>query len=118
MGLVDHARAPCPHSDPMIGIADTGQAETDLTTGTLRCPSCADRCSRGHAESGLALVGHLERRARGEGQLPTDCMKANTSPHLAEQATGGRKFASGTLAGVLNSEVPFGQPLDQLASYS
>jgi ornithine cyclodeaminase len=34
------------------------------------------------------------------------CMKANTSPHLAEQATGGREFVAGTLAGVLNSEVP------------
>ncbi|WP_042390687.1 2,3-diaminopropionate biosynthesis protein SbnB [Streptacidiphilus melanogenes] len=29
------------------------------------------------------------------------CMKANTSPHLAEQATGGRDFVSGTLASVL-----------------
>ncbi|WP_411089582.1 2,3-diaminopropionate biosynthesis protein SbnB [Streptomyces sp. 061-3] len=34
------------------------------------------------------------------------CMKANTSPHLAEQATGGREFVTGTLAGVLNGEVP------------
>lgn len=33
------------------------------------------------------------------------CMKANTSPHLAEQATGGRDFVTGTLAGVLNGEV-------------
>jgi hypothetical protein len=29
-GLVDDARAPCPHPDPMIGIADIGRAETDL----------------------------------------------------------------------------------------
>lgn len=33
------------------------------------------------------------------------CLKANTSPHLAEQATGGREFVTGTLAGVLNGEV-------------
>ncbi|MFF3276740.1 2,3-diaminopropionate biosynthesis protein SbnB [Streptomyces chrestomyceticus] len=33
------------------------------------------------------------------------CMKANTSPHLAEQATGGRDFVTGTLAAVLNGEV-------------
>ncbi|MEV5599784.1 2,3-diaminopropionate biosynthesis protein SbnB [Streptomyces sp. NPDC052496] len=33
------------------------------------------------------------------------CMKANTSPHLAEQLTGNRDFVSGTLAGVLNGEV-------------
>jgi ornithine cyclodeaminase len=29
------------------------------------------------------------------------CMKANTSPHLAEQLTGGRDFVTGTLAGVV-----------------
>lgn len=29
------------------------------------------------------------------------CMKANTSPHLAEQLTGGRDFVTGTLAGVI-----------------
>jgi 2,3-diaminopropionate biosynthesis protein SbnB len=33
------------------------------------------------------------------------CMKANTSPHLAEQATGGRDFVTGTLAGVLTGAV-------------
>jgi len=29
-GLVDHARVPVPHSDPTIGVADAGQAESDL----------------------------------------------------------------------------------------
>jgi len=29
-GLVDHVPAPCPHSDPTIGVADAGQAESDL----------------------------------------------------------------------------------------
>ncbi|MFI6932807.1 2,3-diaminopropionate biosynthesis protein SbnB [Streptomyces sp. NPDC050287] len=33
------------------------------------------------------------------------CMKANTSPHLAEQLTGGRDFVTGTLAGVLRGRV-------------
>ncbi|MEU2065230.1 2,3-diaminopropionate biosynthesis protein SbnB [Streptomyces sp. NPDC013455] len=33
------------------------------------------------------------------------CMKADTSPHLAEQATGGRDFVTGTLAGVLGGDV-------------
>lgn len=55
----------------MIGIADTGQAETDLTTGTLRCPSCAGplqpwgharaRSVRDHGTTTLAL---RPRRAR------------------------------------------------------
>ncbi|MBB5932478.1 2,3-diaminopropionate biosynthesis protein SbnB [Streptomyces echinatus] len=33
------------------------------------------------------------------------CLKADTSPHLAEQLTGGREFVTGTLAGVLRGEV-------------
>ncbi|KAA6223628.1 2,3-diaminopropionate biosynthesis protein SbnB [Streptomyces albofaciens JCM 4342] len=33
------------------------------------------------------------------------CMKANTSPHLAEQRTGNRDFVTGTLAGVLDGQV-------------
>ncbi|GHH24934.1 2,3-diaminopropionate biosynthesis protein SbnB [Streptomyces rubradiris] len=33
------------------------------------------------------------------------CMKANTSPHLAEQLTGRRDFVTGTLAGVLRGRV-------------
>jgi ornithine cyclodeaminase len=41
------------------------------------------------------------------------CLKANTSPHLAEQATGAREFVTGTLAGVLTGEVavPGGRPV-------
>ncbi len=34
------------------------------------------------------------------------CLKADTSPHLAEQLTGSRDFVTGTLAGVLNGKVP------------
>jgi 2,3-diaminopropionate biosynthesis protein SbnB len=33
------------------------------------------------------------------------CIKSNTSPHLAEQLTGGREFVTGTLAGVINGDV-------------
>lgn len=33
------------------------------------------------------------------------CMKANTSPHLAEQLTGGRDFVSGTLAQLIRAEI-------------
>jgi 2,3-diaminopropionate biosynthesis protein SbnB len=33
------------------------------------------------------------------------CMKADTSPHLAEQASGGRDFVSGTLADLLEGRV-------------
>jgi ornithine cyclodeaminase/alanine dehydrogenase-like protein (mu-crystallin family) len=34
------------------------------------------------------------------------CLKADTSPHLAEQLTGGREFLAGTLAQVLAGSVP------------
>ena len=44
------------------------------------------------------------------------CMKANTSPHLAEQATGGRDFVTGTLAGVLNGQVAL--PTDKPVIFS
>ncbi|WP_409521932.1 MULTISPECIES: 2,3-diaminopropionate biosynthesis protein SbnB [unclassified Pseudomonas] len=33
------------------------------------------------------------------------CMKANTSPHLAEQLTGNRDFMNGTLAALISNEV-------------
>lgn len=33
------------------------------------------------------------------------CLKANTSPHLAEQQSGGREFVTGTLAEVLDGDV-------------
>ncbi|MFF2079075.1 2,3-diaminopropionate biosynthesis protein SbnB [Kitasatospora sp. NPDC058162] len=41
------------------------------------------------------------------------CLKANTSPHLAEQATGSREFIHGTLGGLLNGTValPDGKPV-------
>ena len=55
------------------------------------------------------MVGKEERE---DSEPPPDvghdvehCLKANTSPHLAEQLTGGRDFVTGTLAGVLRGEV-------------
>jgi N-[(2S)-2-amino-2-carboxyethyl]-L-glutamate dehydrogenase len=41
------------------------------------------------------------------------CLKANTSPHLAEQLTGSRDFVHGTLGGILNgaAEIPRGKPV-------
>jgi len=41
------------------------------------------------------------------------CMKASTSPHLAEQQSGNRDFVSGTLAGVMAGEVALdrGKPI-------
>lgn len=37
------------------------------------------------------------------------CLKANTSPHLAEQKYGNRDFVTGTLAQVINGEAAVGQ---------
>ena len=55
----------------MIGIADTGQAETDLTLGTLPCPSCGGPLQPwGHARArsvrdhGTTILALRPRRAR------------------------------------------------------
>jgi hypothetical protein len=55
----------------MIGIADLGQAETDLAAGTLTCPSCTGSLqSWGHARArtvrdhGTSVVALRPRRAR------------------------------------------------------
>jgi len=37
------------------------------------------------------------------------CMKANTSPHLAEQLYGNRRFATGTLAELMRGELALDQ---------
>jgi 2,3-diaminopropionate biosynthesis protein SbnB len=37
------------------------------------------------------------------------CLKANTSPHLAEQLCGHREFVTGTIAGVIRNEVKISQ---------
>ena len=44
------------------------------------------------------------------------CLKADTSPHLAEQATGGREFIDGTLDDVLTGRV--GVPTDRTVVFS
>lgn len=44
------------------------------------------------------------------------CLKANTSPHLAEQQTGNRDFLHGTLADVMNN--PGGLPTDRPLVFS
>ena len=69
--LVDHARAPCPHPELMIDIADLGQAETDLAAGTLTCPSCTGPLQPwGHARArtvrdhGTTVVALRPCRAR------------------------------------------------------
>jgi hypothetical protein len=55
----------------MIGIADLGQAETDLCAGTLACPSCTSPLEPwGHARArtvrdhGTSVVALRPRRAR------------------------------------------------------
>ena len=55
----------------MIGVADPGQAETDLAAGTLTCPSCTGPLQPwGHARArtvrdhGTTVVALRPRRAR------------------------------------------------------
>ena len=62
-------------------------------------PAGAQRvAARPRALRGAGL-GELRRRRRA-------CLKANTSPHLTEQATGNRDFLDGTLHDVMAGRVP------------
>jgi hypothetical protein len=70
-GILARSVLQCPHPDPMIGVADPGQAETDLAGGTLTCPSCTGPLQPwGHARArtvrdhGTTVVALRPRRAR------------------------------------------------------
>jgi N-[(2S)-2-amino-2-carboxyethyl]-L-glutamate dehydrogenase len=46
------------------------------------------------------------------------CLKAGTSPHLAEQLSGGREFVTGTLGGVLAGDVRLGPERERPVIFS
>ncbi|MFC9909618.1 2,3-diaminopropionate biosynthesis protein SbnB [Streptomyces sp. NPDC059862] len=80
-----------------------------LATTALRPHISADRALR----PGQLILNVSLRDLAPELLLTADnvlddvehCMKANTSPHLAEQLTGNRDFVTGTLAQVLTGQV-------------
>jgi N-[(2S)-2-amino-2-carboxyethyl]-L-glutamate dehydrogenase len=68
-------------------------------------------------------VSLRDPRPRGRARLSTNivddvehCLKADTSPHLAEQLTGNRDFLHGTLGEVITGRVSV--PVDRPAVFS
>jgi len=79
-------------------------AQTLITATTAPAPYIGQAVRPGQVALNISLRDFQPEVILGAQNYFDDvehCMKANTSPHLAEQATGGRAFVTGTLADVL-----------------
>jgi ornithine cyclodeaminase/alanine dehydrogenase-like protein (mu-crystallin family) len=79
-------------------------AQTLITATTASAPHIGQPVRPGQVALNISLRDFQPEVVLGAQNYFDDvehCMKANTSPHLAEQATGGREFVTGTLADVL-----------------
>lgn len=79
-------------------------AQTLITATTASAPYIGQQVRPGQVALNISLRDFQPDVVIGAQNYFDDvehCMKANTSPHLAEQATGGREFVTGTLADVL-----------------
>lgn len=84
------------------------EAETVVFATTALEPYVHRRFDAGQVVLNISLRDLAPEVVLGAQNVFDDvehCMKANTSPHLAEQLTGNRDFVTGTLAGVLDEEV-------------
>ncbi|MFD7669114.1 2,3-diaminopropionate biosynthesis protein SbnB [Streptomyces sp. NPDC059788] len=84
------------------------EAETVVFATTALAPYVHRQFDAGQVVLNISLRDLAPEVVLGAQNVLDDvehCMKADTSPHLAEQLTGNRDFVAGTLAGVLNGEV-------------
>ncbi|MEU2154702.1 2,3-diaminopropionate biosynthesis protein SbnB [Streptomyces sp. NPDC019396] len=89
-------------------LADALEAETVVFATTALEPYVSTRFRPGQLVLNVSLRDLTPETVLAADNILDDvdhCLKANTSPHLAEQLTGSRDFVTGTLAGVLNGEV-------------
>ncbi|GAB7029134.1 2,3-diaminopropionate biosynthesis protein SbnB [Streptomyces sp. NPDC021749] len=107
--LVDHLRTT--QQRPASFTADRGtalEAETVVFATTALEPYVTTPFKPGQVVLNVSLRDLTPEVVLAADNIFDDvdhCLKANTSPHLAEQLTGSRDFVTGTLAGVLNGDV-------------
>ncbi|TJZ57519.1 2,3-diaminopropionate biosynthesis protein SbnB [Streptomyces piniterrae] len=107
--LVEHLRGT--QQRPASFTADLGaalEAETVVFATTALEPYVTTPFKPGQLVLNISLRDLAPEVVLAADNILDDvdhCLKANTSPHLAEQLTGSRDFVTGTLAGVLNGEV-------------
>ncbi|MFF9346547.1 2,3-diaminopropionate biosynthesis protein SbnB [Streptomyces sp. NPDC014734] len=107
--LVDHLNDGLgEHADFTEDLGTALDADTVVFTTTAGTPYVHTPFKPGQLVLNLSLRDLAPEVILGASNVFDDvdhCMKAHTSPHLAEQATGGREFVTGTLAGVLGGDV-------------
>lgn len=92
-------------SVPALG--DALAAQTVITATTATTPYIDEPVRPGQVALNISLRDFAPEVILGADNYFDDvdhCMKANTSAHLAEQATGGRSFVTGTIADLLRGE--------------
>jgi 2,3-diaminopropionate biosynthesis protein SbnB len=91
-----------------VGTLDEAlAAQTVITATTALAPHIGELLRAGQVALNISLRDFQPAVILGAENYFDDvehCMKANTSPHLAEQATGGRDFVTGTIADVLKGQ--------------
>jgi 2,3-diaminopropionate biosynthesis protein SbnB len=115
--LVNHLRDELGHRAGFTAeLAEALDADTVVFTTTVGRPYVTTEFKPGQLVLNLSLRDLSPETILAAANIFDDvehCMKADTSPHLAEQATGGREFVTGTLAGVLTGavQVPGDRPV-------
>jgi ornithine cyclodeaminase/alanine dehydrogenase-like protein (mu-crystallin family) len=88
-------------------VGEAFAAQTVILATTALAPHVATPLRPGQVVLNISLRDLQPEVIAGAQNYFDDvehCMKAGTSPHLAEQATGGRDFVTGTLADVLRGK--------------
>ncbi|MEW1889411.1 2,3-diaminopropionate biosynthesis protein SbnB [Streptomyces sp. NPDC085659] len=107
--LADHIRVTQGRTATFTADLDTAlAADTVVFATTALEPYVTRPFAAGQVVLNISLRDLTPEVVLGAENILDDvdhCLKANTSPHLAEQLSGSRSFVTGTLAAVLNGEV-------------
>ncbi|HEY3607339.1 MAG TPA: 2,3-diaminopropionate biosynthesis protein SbnB [Pseudonocardiaceae bacterium] len=107
--LADHLRQRLDSKASVVStMDDIHQADMVVLATTAAAPYVTERFRPGQVVLNISLRDIAPEVVLDAANILDDvdhCLKANTSPHLAEQLTGNRDFVTGTLAGVLTGAV-------------